>query len=130
MVLILGSGFIGNAIHGKLLEFNYPVRIFSKNILDNPKGNYYRGDFNQIEKYQNLFDGVSTVIHTIHSTVPATSMSNLEYEIDSSVKPSLKLLDILKKKSLKNLIYISSGGALYGNPLYLPVNETHPTYPI
>ena len=31
---------------------------------------------------------------------------------------------------VRNIVFISSGGTVYGNPLYLPIDEKHPTNPV
>jgi UDP-glucose 4-epimerase len=31
---------------------------------------------------------------------------------------------------VRNIVFISSGGTVYGNPVYLPIDEEHPTNPV
>lgn len=42
----------------------------------------------------------------------------------------ITIFDYAKKFSVPKIIFLSSGGAVYGNPLYLPIDENHPTSPI
>jgi UDP-glucose 4-epimerase len=44
--------------------------------------------------------------------------------------PLLTLLESLRDRPQVSLTYISSGGAVYGNPAHLPVSESDPTRPI
>ena len=32
-------------------------------------------------------------------------------------------------KQVRKIVFISSGGTVYGNPTYLPIDENHPTEP-
>jgi UDP-glucose 4-epimerase len=36
----------------------------------------------------------------------------------------------MAKKGVKKVVFISSGGTVYGNSVYLPIDEQHPTNPI
>jgi UDP-glucose 4-epimerase len=43
---------------------------------------------------------------------------------------SLHLLECARRHAVEQVIYISSGGAVYGEPVYLPCDEDHPVDPI
>lgn len=43
---------------------------------------------------------------------------------------SLNLLEQCKKHKVKHVVFASTGGAIYGEPEYLPLNEAHPIRPI
>ena len=73
---------------------------------------------------------VDYVLHLICSTLPAVSNENCIYDVESNVLPSLKLLDVLRKNTHARLVFISSGGTIYGNVEKLPINESAMTNPI
>lgn len=129
-ILVLGSGFLGKAICNSLRSNNYPVRVFSKSILDNPSSGFYKGNLGEINKHIHVLENVDTVIHTIHTTVPVTSMVNMVYDVESNVCSTIKLLECMNQKQVKKIIFISSGGAAYGIPENNPVGEVHSTNPI
>ena len=67
----------------------------------------------------------------MHTTVPANSMDDNIYDVESNVLPFIKLMTYCQNKEIENFIYISSGGAIYGNPISsLPIDEQHSTNPI
>ena len=62
------------------------------------------------------------------STVPTTS-SNAIYDVESNLVPTLKLLDLMLKYNVKDIVYLSSGGAIYGDALKKVHNEEDAVYP-
>ena len=129
MTLLLGYGFLGRLLF-KNLNQKYPVKVLSNNISDNPDKQFYLRDFNTIDASDSSFDGVEQIIHTIHTTVPATSMLDLRGDIANNIFPTINLLNIMQQRNIKKLIYISSGGAVYGNPKKQTIDESHPTDPL
>lgn len=130
MILILGYGMIGKMLYQRLLRQNCQIKVFSNNIETSQKENFIKGNFIEIEKYENIFENVNTVIHLIHTTVPATSFERPVYDLETNVIPTLKMLEMMKKRNIKRLIFVSSGGAVYGNPISDKIAENHQTNPI
>ena len=58
------------------------------------------------------------------------SVAEPHYDADVNILGSINLIECSKKFGVKRFIYISSGGAVYGEPEYLPCDETHPVNPI
>ncbi len=52
------------------------------------------------------------------------------FDADVNIIGSLNLIENARKVSIKHFVYISSGGAAYGEPVYLPCDEKHPIDPI
>ncbi|GAP13437.1 nucleoside-diphosphate-sugar epimerase [Longilinea arvoryzae] len=52
------------------------------------------------------------------------------FDADVNIIGSLNLLENARKNGVRHFIYISSGGAAYGEPKYLPCDEEHPVDPI
>jgi UDP-glucose 4-epimerase len=52
------------------------------------------------------------------------------FDADVNVLGSIKLIELARKHKVKRFIYISTGGAVYGEPEYLPCDEAHPINPI
>src|SRR6185312_12697373 len=131
MILIIGYGFLGSAIFADLSKRGYPVKIFSRNLPPELAANNFTGKIEEIEKYEHIFEGVTTIIHSVHTTIPYTSNLNPVGDIETNVIPFIKLLNICKEKKINKFIYLSSGGAVYGHPSNLePLRENSPTNPI
>ena len=68
------------------------------------------------------------VFHLLSSTVPATS-NNAQYDVESNLISTLKLLAVMDKFRVKDIVYFSSGGAIYGDYLNKVHNEEDAVYP-
>jgi len=49
---------------------------------------------------------------------------------DVNILGSLHLLELSRKHNVKKFIFASTGGAIYGEPEYLPADEMHPVNPL
>lgn len=134
-----GFGFISTNVL-KYIDENYAeeyeVIIFDR-IMEHPKGvkfncvkKVYAGDFSDETNLIQIFNEnkINIVMHFLSSTVPATS-SNAQYDVESNLIATLKLLGIMDKYGVKNIIYMSSGGAIYGDYLMKVHNEEDAVYP-
>lgn len=135
LVLLGGGGFIGSAIVERLLEEDVQIRIFERPDVRPyrrfPEGKieWISGDLMSAHDIDRAIDGVETVIHLASTTTPKSSHEDMIYDMESNLAPSLKVLKAMTSKRIQKIIYISSGGTVYGNPVYLPIDEKHPTEP-
>ena len=135
-IIFGGAGFIGSHIADDLLKHKFKITIFDKlyaskrnveHIID--KISFIEGDFvNKIDVGDSL-KGHDYAIHLVSSTLPADSNLNPVYDVESNLISTLNFLDECFKKKIKKVIFISSGGTVYGKPGYIPVSERHPTHP-
>jgi UDP-glucose 4-epimerase len=70
------------------------------------------------------------VYHLVGITVLQSSNSDPRYDVESKLAPSLSLLDLCKEYRIKQTVFASSGGTVYGIPRYVPIDEHHETMPI
>ena len=136
-VLILGGGgFIGSHIAEALLD-EYSIRIFDKKNFSHKNITPLRGDidivegdFNNITDVEPALKGIDYIFHLVCSTIPATSNTNCTYDIETNVISTLKLLSCLKHTPRCKIIFISSGGTVYGNTPSVPISEQENNYPL
>ncbi|MEQ8905495.1 NAD-dependent epimerase/dehydratase family protein [Ekhidna sp.] len=69
------------------------------------------------------------VIHLAWKSNPAVTGADIEAEKQLNWEASKNVIDVCTNKNAK-MIFISSGGTVYGEPEYLPIDEEHPTNPI
>ncbi|MBN1277359.1 MAG: NAD-dependent epimerase/dehydratase family protein [Deltaproteobacteria bacterium] len=137
-VLIMGGlGFIGSHLTRKLLASGYRIRIFDKlygshdlvsDLADRVE--ILEGDIEKPEDAVNALEDIDIVIDLIHTTVPGSSMLNPVYDIQSNIASHVHWLKHLADTEVKKVIYVSSGGTVYGIPREIPITETHPTNPL
>ena len=111
MILFLGNGFIGNALSTRLQNNNIDHRIVSRNIIDNNPFRI-RLNINEIEKNQECLEDIDTAIYFAHNSVPYSSMESIIKD-SKNILTAINLFEIFAEKSIR-LIYISSGGSVYG----------------
>jgi UDP-glucose 4-epimerase len=130
MILITGYGFLGKSLASYFDQELIDYRVADRNAgyLSNSHSVYF--DLNNTSTYNDILQGIDTIIHLIHPTVPANSANSPRVDLVSNVEAHEKFLDYISGSSVKKIIYISTGGAIYGHPEYLPVDEQHPCFPV
>jgi UDP-glucose 4-epimerase len=73
----------------------------------------------------------AVIIHCAGLSDPRQEFDSFATLARDHILPHVAMLEALLARGWKGrLIYFSSGGAVYGNTLQLPIPETHPTSPI
>ena len=133
-LLIGGNGFIGSHLVDALLRGGYRVRVLDRQLelFRKPvKGvEYLMGSFADLFTLREAVEGCEILVHLAHSTIPALSLVHPEQEVLDSVSAFVNMINCFKKGRPKKIVYFSSGGAVYGNPAALPVEEESRQEPI
>jgi UDP-glucose 4-epimerase len=131
-----GAGFIGSHIVDALIAQGREVVVVDDlshgavaNI--NPKAKFYKMDICDPE-LDELFSEEKPQIVNHHAarTSVTHSISNPSDDAKVNILGALNLLQNCAKWGTKKIIYASSGGAIYGEPVYLPCDESHPIAPL
>lgn len=140
-VLILGGyGFLGTNII-KFVDARmrdaYQFIVFDK--FEHHQGGVafdsiiktYFGDFSDATLIERIFheNQIDMVIHALSTTVPVDS-ANARYDVETNLLPTLDMLALMVKYGVKDIVYISSGGAVYGTRDNKPHEESDAVYPI
>ncbi|MCC5796251.1 MAG: NAD-dependent epimerase/dehydratase family protein [Methylophaga sp.] len=134
-ILVLGgSGFIGSALIRALLDHGHQVRVFDRDVRSVSQQfpqlmGVVQADFSDVMSLTEAMIGVELVFHLISTSVPATSNKNPVFDIESNLVNTVRLLESMRTADLKRIVYLSSGGTVYGNPVNLPISESHTTNP-
>ena len=134
-ILVLGgTGFIGSNLCEQLVQYGHKVRIMDRSMKKtafiNSHFEFVEADFTQVEDYGQLLNGIDIIYHLISTTVPATSNTNPVFDITSNVCSTIKLLQAAVNSKIKKIIFLSSGGTVYGQTDSGLISEEHPTNPI
>ncbi len=74
--------------------------------------------------------GVGTVYHLAWSSIHETATRHPVADIESNLMPTVQLLDACREAGVRRVVYVSSGGTVYGTPRARTLTEDHPTQPI
>jgi UDP-glucose 4-epimerase len=131
-----GAGFIGSHVVDLFVSRGYEVVIVddlstgrASNL--NPAAKFYQLDIRD-PKVREVFDTERPdyVSHHAAQMDVRRSVAQPLFDADVNILGSINLIECAKEFNVKHFVYISSGGAAYGEPEILPCDEMHPINPI
>jgi UDP-glucose 4-epimerase len=129
-----GTGFIGSHVVDRLLAAGHQVRVFSRSPerfrQPLPEVDYRLADFDNIPALVEALTGIEVIFHLLSTTVPSTSNRDPVFDIESNLSGTVRLLQAIRESGVGRLVYLSSGGTVYGVPETVPIPENHPLRPI
>lgn len=139
-ILLLGAaGFIGTNLTIKLAEetdnnitlidkrktyFSNLEKFRLKNIK------VAESDFELDMDFDPLFAGQDVIYHLVSTNVPSTSNQHISQELTANIIFTANLLEAAVRCHVKKIVFISSGGTVYGKEAGCPLKEDTPTNPI
>lgn len=139
-IIILGAaGFIGTNLALDLLK-DKSAHI---TLVDVKRAFFICKEFDECENitikesqfetstdFETLLMGQDIVYHLVSTSIPTTSNQHIATELTANVVVSALLLDACVKCNVKKVVFVSSGGTVYGKEVACPLKESTPTYPI
>lgn len=113
MILFLGNGFIGNALSENLTLNKIAHRIISRSIEDNPPDRI-QADIKIVLANPAILQDVETAVYFAHSSVPYSSMQDIYTDGEQNILNAISLFEIFAESKIR-VVYLSSGGSVYGN---------------
>jgi UDP-glucose 4-epimerase len=131
-----GAGFIGSHVADGYVEAGHDVVVVdnlstgSKENV-NPKATFYEMDLRD-PALMDVFlrEKPEAVNHHAAQMSVKISVEDPLFDADVNIGGMLGLLECCRKTGVKQVIYSSSGGTVYGEPTRLPLDESHPLGPI
>jgi UDP-glucose 4-epimerase len=124
MLLVGGSGVVGSALAANLAAEGREVHVLSRKpapgLPDGVQGHV--GDQGEEAELRPLLARCGQVIHLASATMPGDTVWSPSAEAEASLLPTLRFLEGLQDFPESRVIFVSTGGALYGNAE--GVNET------
>lgn len=133
-LVIGGNGFIGCHLVDQLIEQGHSVRV-----LDRYPSRFREarkevenliGDLGNHGEVAHAVKDMDWVFHLAYTTLPQTSNDDPVYDIRSNIADSVQLFQECRQSNVKKVVFISSGGTVYGVPKTSPIKEDHTTEPI
>lgn len=129
-----GCGFIGSCLVDKLVKDGHEISILDRVPLTNDsvkdKVRMIQGDFSDVDLLKNCLEDIDVIYHLAWATTPKTSNENLIFDISNNLIGTIKLLEAALHSEVKRIIFNSTGGAIYGDSLSVPIFENDATNPI
>jgi len=131
-----GAGFIGSHIQDSMLSKNHKTIIVDdlstghrRNL--NVESTFFELDIRD-DALRDVFDSQrpDIVFHLAAQMDVRRSVREPTYDADVNIVGSIKLMELCREFGTKRIIYASTGGAIYGEPSYMPADEKHPVSPM
>ena len=131
-----GAGFIGSHVVDLFISKGYEVVIVddlstgrSSNL--NPAAKFYQLDIRD-PKLREVFDveRPNYISHHAAQMDVRRSIAQPLFDADVNILGSINVIECAREFNIKHFVYISTGGAVYGEPERLPCDEMHPINPI
>jgi UDP-glucose 4-epimerase len=131
-----GAGFIGSNVADGYIDAGHEVLVVD-NLLTgkvsnvNPGAAFYQVDVRSDEIGRILAEEKPDIVnhHAAQISVPA-SVEDPIFDADINIKGLLNLLEHAVKNHVKKVIFISSGGAIYGEATEYPTSEAYSPRPL
>jgi UDP-glucose 4-epimerase len=131
-----GAGFIGSHVVNVFIENGHEVVVVDdlstgRRSNLNPAATFYQVDIRSPQLAE-IFEKEQPQVIDHHAAQMDVrrSVEDPLFDADVNVLGSIKLIELARKHNVERFIYISTGGAVYGEPEYLPCDEAHPINPI
>lgn len=118
--LVLGAnGFIGSHLVDQLALKQFDVVAFdhfskTPRFKGRPGVERFNGDILNLDNVAAALEGVTYVMHCFSATTPYSSERDIYLDIDNNLVGSVKLFELCAQHGVAKIVYISSGGAIYG----------------
>ncbi|NLT74866.1 MAG: SDR family NAD(P)-dependent oxidoreductase [Chloroflexi bacterium] len=132
-----GAGFIGSHIVDALLENGHDVVVVDdlstgKRANVNTRARLYQVDIRDEQALDAVLaqEKPEAISHQAAKANVRESMVRPQLYAEVNILGSLNLLELARRHGVRKVIYASTGGAVYGEPEYLPADEQHPINPL
>ena len=139
-VLLLGAaGFIGTNLTIQLAKKREDeiTLVDKKRDFFMPINNMHLNNIHIVEAsltvdmdFDSILKDQDVVYHLVSTTVPTTSNQHISQELVSNVIFSANLFEACIRCGVKKVVFISSGGTVYGKEVDCPLKEKTATNPI
>lgn len=131
-----GAGFIASHVADGFIAAGHDVAVldnlstgFRKNVPQNAR--FYQEDVRDASAIRQVMDDFrpDVVNHHAAQMDVRKSLDDPVYDAECNILGSINVIREGLRCGVKRMIYISTGGAVYGEPKSLPVSETHSINP-
>ena len=131
-----GAGFIGSHVVDLFVNQGYEVVVVDNLSTGrvtnlNPAAKFYQTDIRSPEVAEIVArERPDFISHHAAQIDVRRSVADPLFDAEVNVLGSIRLIEAARQYGVQRFVYISTGGAVYGEPEYLPCDEAHPINPI
>jgi UDP-glucose 4-epimerase len=131
-----GAGFIASHVSDRFLELGHAVSIVDNLSTGKRRNIPAAAAFHEIDIRNPSLDDVfaqekpEVVCHHAAQTDVRKSVSDPIYDTEVNLLGTLNILECCRRHGVRKVIYAGSGGAMYGEAVYMPADEEHPVNPV
>lgn len=129
-----GAGYIGAHVVKELLKNGYEVRVFDDlssgheiNLFE--RAEFVKGDILDYAVLSRAMQGVDAVIFLAGKKAVGESMEQPAKYALNNISGAVSMLNAMEENGVKAIVF-SSSAAVYGDPVYTPIDEKHPLNPL
>lgn len=133
---MIGCGFIGSRIVEDLIAAGNAPTVLTRSRPDDavaallPADRLLIGDASDPVLLEEALEDVDAVVFSAGGLLPAASELDPDLDAELTLSPLRSVLAALRGRPGVSLIYLSSGGTVYGEPAHVPVSEDAETRPL
>lgn len=134
VLIIGGAGYIGSHVVRRFLDEGFQVCVLDNLSLGQrenlfAEAEFVEGDILDTATLESVMArGWDAVVHLAAFKAAGESMVKPEKYSVNNISGTLNILNAMTKQGVNYLVF-SSSAAVYGEPSYLPIDESHPTNP-
>jgi UDP-glucose 4-epimerase len=132
-----GAGFIGSNLVDALVRRGHQVAVVDdlsagRREHVNAGASFHRVDIQEADALARVFqqERPAYVFHLAARASVISSVAEPARDAGVNVLGSLNLLQCCRHFGVNKVVFTSTGGALYGEPRYVPADEQHPVAPL
>jgi UDP-glucose 4-epimerase len=132
-----GAGFIGSHIVDAFIGAGHQVAVvdnLNTGSLSNlnPAASFFQVDIRDTAGLGRVFEQVQpeVISHQAALADVRGSLREPDAYAEVNIIGSIRLLELARQHGVRKVIYASTGGAVYGEPEYVPVREDHAINPL
>ena len=135
VLVVGGAGYIGSHMSKLLSDHGLKPIILDRSsdggLRVDRFGEFVVGDMADRRLLKDIFNSykISTVFHFAALSVVGSSITHPADYYQNNLAKTLVLLDSMRDFEVNNIIF-SSTAAIFGEPIYVPIDESHPKRPV
>lgn len=133
-LVVGGNGFIGSHLVDRLADLKWEVVVLDphdRRFDEVPAGvRHIHGDAADPYAVREGLSGVDVVFHLAWTTIHLSANHDPVADIQSNLITSVQLMRACLESKVARIIFMSSGGTVYGTVTSFPTPESHPSEPV